>query len=225
MKLVLLRHGESLANKENIFTGWLEEPLTEKGVEETHHVGRYLREQKLVFDAVHTSLQDRAIKSTDIILEELNQLYLPVHKTWRLNERHYGGIQGLYKETTAEQYGHDLVNQWRRSYKVRPPQAKKFFFDRRYDRLDVSSVKLGESLEDTLIRILPYWEDIIVPELSAHQDVLVVSHGNTLRGLVKYLEGISDEAIEHLIIYNGHVMVYELDEKLVITDKKEFIVS
>lgn len=222
MKLVLLRHGESLANKENIFTGWLEEPLTEKGMEEARMAGQVLKDLEIHFDAVHTSMQDRSIKSAGIVLDCIRQLYLPVHNTWRLNERHYGAIQGLNKQVTAEQYGKELVNQWRRSYAVRPPQAELFYFDRRYDSLDKNTIRLGESLKDTLDRLLPYWQDKIVPELLDDKNVLVISHGNTLRAFVKHLEGMSDEAIEHFIIYNGEMFIYELDKKLQILKKEVY---
>lgn len=223
MKLVLLRHGESLANKENVFTGWLEEPLTETGIHEAELVGAALGKSGIQFHSAHTSVQNRAIKTTNIVLESIHQLYLPVHKTWRLNERHYGGIQGKNKAETAQRFGKKLVNDWRRSYAIRPPQADSFTFDRRYRLLDTQEILLGESLEDTLMRLLPYWEDVLVPELLTNKNVLVVSHGNTLRALVKYLENISAEAIEKLIIYNGELMIYDLDEQLNIISKETFI--
>lgn len=182
--------------------------------------GLALKAEGLTFDVVHTSLLTRAIQTTFYTLENLDQLYLPVHKHWRLNERHYGALQGLNKAETAAIHGDNQVHIWRRSYDVRPPQATSNAFDRRYQDLDIDHLLAGESLQDTLNRTMPYWEDLIAADLKEGKDVLVVAHGNSLRSLTKYLEDISDEDIPNLEIATGEPIIYDIDEKLHISNKK-----
>ncbi|WP_071131034.1 2,3-diphosphoglycerate-dependent phosphoglycerate mutase [Enterococcus timonensis] len=220
MELILLRHGESQANKDNIFTGWLDVPLTKKGIDEAKSVGKYFKKEKIEIDSVHTSILSRAILTTNIVLEESDQLFLPVGKSWRLNERHYGSLQGLNKEETALKYGNEQVKEWRRSFDKRPPTLHNALEDRRYKEIEKRSFIGGESLQDTLNRVIPYWQDFIVPDLLADKTVLVVAHGNSLRALVKYLEGISDEDIEQLNIPTGEPIIYKFDADLSIVSKE-----
>jgi 2,3-bisphosphoglycerate-dependent phosphoglycerate mutase len=217
--LVLLRHGESDWNRENRFTGWVDVPLSEFGKEEARAAGRLLADEGYGFDVVFTSVLTRAIQSADIALEELGQLWLPVHRSWRLNERHYGALQGLDKKETAEQYGDAQVFAWRRSYDIPPPplglnDERHPRHDPRYRELAPDVLPSGECLKDVVARMLPYWHDVIVPELRAGRRVLVVAHGNSLRALVKHLDGISDAEIPALNIPTGIPLVYELDENL-----------
>ncbi|MCI5775853.1 MAG: 2,3-diphosphoglycerate-dependent phosphoglycerate mutase [Aerococcus sp.] len=218
MKLVFVRHGESQLNLENVFTGWLDPKLSEKGIEEAKHAGQALKEAGIEFDQVHTSVLTRALETSFYVLDELGQLYLPIEKSWRLNERHYGGLQGLNKKETAEKHGEEQVHIWRRSYDVRPPRGENNF-DRRYDDLDTDRLLPGESLKDTLGRTLPYWEDHIAPDLKQGKNVLVVAHGNSLRSLTKYLEKISDEDIPNHELATGQPIVYDIDENLNVTNK------
>jgi 2,3-bisphosphoglycerate-dependent phosphoglycerate mutase len=194
--LVLVRHGESTWNRENRFTGWVDVPLSEHGIEEARQAGRILREEGVLFDVAFTSYLNRAIKSLWIILEELDQMWIPELKHWALNERHYGKLQGLNKREMAQLEGEDRVRQWRRSWDVGPPQLDPSPDppDRRYADLG-PRLPLGESLRDTVARVRPYWEEAIRPHLRIGQRVLVVAHGNSLRGLVKILENIPDDAI------------------------------
>ncbi|KAA9218144.1 MULTISPECIES: 2,3-diphosphoglycerate-dependent phosphoglycerate mutase [Aerococcus] len=220
MKLVFIRHGESELNLANVFTGWLDPKLSENGRKEAAKAGQDLKETGIEFDSVHTSVLTRAIQTCNIVLEEMDRLYLPVEKNWRLNERHYGGLQGLNKAETAEKYGDEQVHIWRRSYDVRPPQASgEQAFDHRYDHLDTRHMLAGECLKDTLDRTLPYWEDHIAPELKDGKNVLVVAHGNSLRSLTKHIENISDDDIMGVEIATGEPIVYDIDENLNVVNK------
>ncbi|AMB94982.1 2,3-diphosphoglycerate-dependent phosphoglycerate mutase [Aerococcus sanguinicola] len=219
MKLVFIRHGESELNLANVFTGWLDPRLSEKGVKEAQKAGQDLKEAGIEFDTVHTSMLSRAIQTTYNVLDQMDRLYLPVNKNWRLNERHYGGLQGLNKAETAEKYGDEQVHIWRRSFDVRPPLAEEGIDDPRYADLDQNRLLAGECLKDTLARTLPYWEDHIAPELKQGKNVLVVAHGNSLRSITKYLENISDEDIPSVEIATGEPIVYDLDEDLNVVNK------
>jgi 2,3-bisphosphoglycerate-dependent phosphoglycerate mutase len=218
-RLVLIRHGESVWNKENRFTGWVDVGLSEKGVREAAEGGRALKKGGYVFDLAYTSLLKRAIKTLEIVLEEMDLLWIPVVKNWRLNERHYGALQGLNKAETAAKFGEDQVKIWRRSYDVPPPALKPDdpqvpSKDPRYADLTPDEVPLTECLKDTVQRFLPYWHETIAPQLQAGKRILVAAHGNSLRALVKYLDGISDQDIVELNIPTGIPLVYELDDQL-----------
>lgn len=219
IKLVLLRHGQSAWNLENKFTGWTDIGLTELGRKEARKGGVMLREDGFAFDVVFTSLLRRAIETKQIVLDELDQLYLPVRRHWRLNERHYGALQGLNKKETAAEHGEEQVFVWRRSYDVPPPalehdDERHPRFDARYADLATDVIPSTECLADVVRRMLPYWHDHIVPELRADKRVLVVAHGNSLRALVKHLDKISDDEITGLNIPTGIPLVYELDDDL-----------
>lgn len=214
--LVLLRHGESTWNLENRFTGWVDVDLSERGVEEAIAAGAMMKEAGLAFDVLHTSVLRRAIKTANLALEVMGLDWLPVRRHWRLNERHYGALQGLNKKETAEQYGPEQVFAWRRSYDVPPPpldadDPRHSRFDRRYEDLAPELIPAGECLKDVVARMLPHWFDVIVPDLRAGHRVLVVAHGNSLRAIVKHLEKVSDEAIPELNIPTGVPRWYELD--------------
>jgi 2,3-bisphosphoglycerate-dependent phosphoglycerate mutase len=218
-KLVLLRHGESIWNKENRFTGWTDVDLSARGREEAQEAGRVLKAEGYVFDVAYTSVLKRAIRTLWVVLDLLDQTWIPVERSWRLNERHYGALQGLNKAETAQQYGEEQVHLWRRSYDVRPPALEEDDprypgHDRRYRDLAESELPLTECLADTVARFLPYWHATITPALQAGQRVLIAAHGNSLRALVKYLDQISDEEIPGLNIPTGIPLVYELDEGL-----------
>ncbi len=218
-KLVLLRHGESTWNLENRFTGWTDVDLTPKGIEEAHTAGRLLREDGYTFDVAHTSLLKRAIRTLWITLDEMDLMWIPVHRSWRLNERHYGALQGLNKAETAAQYGDEQVLVWRRSYSTPPPlltadDPRHPSRDRRYAGLSSSELPLAESLQDTVARFLPYWHETIVPDIRAGRRVVIAAHGNSLRALVKHLDGISEDEIVGLNIPTGIPLVYELDDDL-----------
>jgi 2,3-bisphosphoglycerate-dependent phosphoglycerate mutase len=218
-KLVLLRHGQSAWNQENRFTGWVDVPLSPLGLEEATRAGRRLREQGFEFDVAYTSLLERAIKTLWIALEELDEMWLPVHGSWRLNERMYGALQGLNKAETAGKYGEQQVKIWRRSYATPPPplgQDHPYWpgRDRRYADLAPDELPASESLQDTARRFMPYWDGQIKPALERGQRALIVAHGNSLRALVKHLDGISDEDIVELNIPTGVPLVYELDDAL-----------
>ncbi len=218
-KLVLLRHGESVWNKENLFTGWTDVGLSEKGVEEAKSAGKLLADHDFQFDYAYVSLLKRSLQTLWYTLEILDQLWIPWEKSWRLNERHYGALQGLNKKETAEKYGSDQVHQWRRSYKIKPPQLEKTDKrfpgnERKYDHLTDDELPLGESLEDTVKRFLPFWKEQIVPTLKTGRRTIIAAHGNSLRALVKHLENIPDEEINALEIPTGKPLVYELDENL-----------
>jgi 2,3-bisphosphoglycerate-dependent phosphoglycerate mutase len=224
-KLVLLRHGQSAWNLENRFTGWTDVDLTEQGVAESHHAGRSLAAAGFEFDVAFTSVLKRAIRTLWIVLDELDLLWVPVVRHWRLNERHYGALQGLNKAETAEQYGAEQVYRWRRSFVVPPPalsldDPRHPRFDRRYRRVDAALLPATESLAGTLERVMPYWYEAIVPQLQQGAKVLIVAHGNSLRALIKHLDRISDEDIPELNIPTGIPLVYELDESLHVLDRQ-----
>lgn len=218
-KLVLIRHGESTWNLENRFTGWTDVPLTPKGVEQARSAGRLLAEAGLDFDVAYTSVLKRAIWTLWWALDELERTWLPVRNSWRLNERHYGALQGLNKADMAKQYGDAQVLVWRRSYDVQPPALESDDprgqrADARYANLPMEQVPLTECLKDTVARVLPYWNDEIAPAIRQGQRVLIAAHGNSIRALVKYLDGVSDQDIASLNIPNGIPLVYELDDDL-----------
>jgi 2,3-bisphosphoglycerate-dependent phosphoglycerate mutase len=217
--LVLLRHGQSTWNQENRFTGWTDVPLTPLGVEEARTAGRLLRDGGYTFDVAYTSVLKRAIKTLWLTLEELDLMWIPVQSTWLLNERHYGGLQGLNKKETVDQYGEAQVKIWRRSYATPPepltpedPRAP--HSDPRYASVDPGKLPLTESLKDTVARVLPYWEAEIAPMVRSGKRVLIASHGNSLRALVKHLDKISEEKIAELNIPTGVPLVYHLDDDL-----------
>jgi 2,3-bisphosphoglycerate-dependent phosphoglycerate mutase len=217
--LVLLRHGESTWNLENRFTGWTDVDLTPRGVEEAHRAGQLLREGGYTFDLAYTSLLKRAVRTLWIALEELDRVWIPVHKSWRLNERHYGGLQGLNKAETAQKFGDEQVLVWRRSYADPPPPLSRDderhpARDPRYADVPPQDLPLTESLKDTVARFLPYWEETIVPQVRAGRRVVIAAHGNSLRALVKHLDGLSEEEIVGLNIPTGIPLVYELDDAL-----------
>jgi 2,3-bisphosphoglycerate-dependent phosphoglycerate mutase len=217
--LVLLRHGESTWNLENRFTGWTDVDLTPKGVQEAHEAARLLREGGYDFDLCFTSLLKRAIRTLLIVLEDMDRLWLPDQKSWRLNERHYGALQGLNKAETAAKYGEKQVLVWRRSYADPPPplvpdDPRYPGHDRRYAGLSPSELPLTESLKDTVARFLPYWHERIAPEVRAGRRVIIAAHGNSLRALVKYLDQVSDDEIVSLNIPTGIPLVYELEDDL-----------
>ena len=217
--VVLLRHGESTWNKENRFTGWTDVDLTEKGRAEAREAGRLLKADGFAFDLVYTSVLTRAIRTACIALDELDELWLPVARSWRLNERHYGALQGLNKAETAAKHGEAQVKIWRRSYDVAPPplapdDSRHPGHDRRYGSLAPGDLPLTESLKDTVARFLPYWNETIAPAIRAGQRTLIAAHGNSLRALVKHLDGMSDEAIVELNMPTGVPLVYELDANL-----------
>jgi 2,3-bisphosphoglycerate-dependent phosphoglycerate mutase len=218
-KLVLLRHGESTWNKENRFTGWTDVELTEKGRAEAREAGRLLKEGGYAFDLVFTSVLKRAIWTSVLALDELDQLWLPVERSWRLNERHYGALQGLNKAETAAKHGEAQVKIWRRAYAIAPPaldanDERDPSRDPRYKDVPRGDLPLTESLKDTVARFLPYWHSSIAPRISSGARVLIAAHGNSLRALVKYLDGISDDAIVELNIPTGIPLVYELGADL-----------
>ena len=217
--LVLLRHGQSTWNLENRFTGWEDVPLSEQGEREAHEAARLLMDAEISPDVVHTSLLVRAIQTADLCLTDMGLAWLPVHRHWRLNERHYGALQGLNKKETAAKYGDDQVKLWRRSYATPPPDLgsddpRHPRFDRRYRALPPEVLPSAESLKDVIERMLPYWQDVIVPDLRAGRCVLVAAHGNSLRALVKHLDGIAEADIVNLNLPTGIPLVYELDEDL-----------
>ena len=217
--VVLLRHGESTWNKENRFTGWTDVDLTDKGAAEAKEGGRLLREGGYEFDCAFSSVLTRAIRTLNIVLGELDCLWLPVERSWRLNERHYGGLQGLNKAETAARHGEEQVKLWRRSYDIPPPalsldDERHPRFDRRYAGLDPQVLPLAESLKDTVARFLPYWHETIAPTITTGKRVVIAAHGNSLRALVKYLDNMSEAAILELNIPTGIPLVYKLDADL-----------
>jgi 2,3-bisphosphoglycerate-dependent phosphoglycerate mutase len=218
-RLVLLRHGESTWNKENRFTGWHDVDLSDKGREEAQEAGRLMAEQKFEFDVAYTSVLKRAIRTLWIGLDEMDMMWIPVFRSWRLNERHYGALQGLNKSETAAEHGEQQVEIWRRSYDIPPPalteeDPRHPSHDRRYASLSPQELPLTESLKETVARFLPYWHDTIAPEISAGKRVLIVAHGNSLRALVKYLDNLSDQEITKLNIPTGVPLVYQLNDDL-----------
>ena len=216
--LVLLRHGQSKWNLENLFTGWHDVPLSERGVVEAKEGGRLMKEAGLAPEVLHTSLLVRAILTAELALGEMERTWIPVRRSWRLNERHYGALQGLNKKQTTEKYGEDQVKVWRRSYDMRPPELKPSderhpSHDPRYADLPPELLPSAECLKDVVERMLPYWFDSIVPDLLRHECVLVSAHGNSLRALVKHLEGLTEPEVVDLDIPTGVPRVYELDSK------------
>ncbi len=220
--LVLIRHGESTWNQENRFTGWKDVPLSPKGHQEAQAAGQLLRDEGFDFDVAYTSVLKRAIRTLWYVMEEMDLMWIPVIRSWKLNERHYGALQGLNKAETAAKHGEDQVLVWRRSYDTPPPELSRDderhpCHDRRYAGLDVPG---AECLKDTVERVVPYWESAIVPEIKAGKRVMIAAHGNSLRGLVKHLDGISDEDIVGVNIPTGMPLVYELDVDMNPTSKR-----
>jgi 2,3-bisphosphoglycerate-dependent phosphoglycerate mutase len=218
-KLVLIRHGESTWNLENRFTGWTDVDLTPTGVEQARNAGRMLKAEGYEFDVAYTSVLKRAIRTLWLTLDEMDRTWLPVLKHWRLNERHYGALQGLNKADMAKQYGDAQVLVWRRSYDTPPPALEAIDprserSDHRYAKLDAADVPLTECLKDTVARVMPFWNESMAPAIKAGKRIVVAAHGNSIRALVKYLDGISDNDIVGLNIPNGIPLVYELDENL-----------
>jgi 2,3-bisphosphoglycerate-dependent phosphoglycerate mutase len=218
-KIVLLRHGESQWNKENRFTGWTDVDLSEKGEEEARKAGKTMKEAGYDFDIVFTSVLKRAIRTMTLALGEMDLWWLPVVKSWRLNERHYGALQGLNKAETAAKYGDEQVHIWRRSYDVQPPALELSDerypgLDRRYHDLSKAELPLTECLKDTVASFLPFWHETVAPAIKSGKRVIIVAHGNSLRSLVKYLDNIPDDEIVELNIPTGVPLVYELDEDL-----------
>ncbi|HQF63329.1 MAG TPA: 2,3-diphosphoglycerate-dependent phosphoglycerate mutase [Anaerolineaceae bacterium] len=218
-KIVLLRHGESDWNRENRFTGWTDVDLSEKGLAEATQAGELLKEAGFTFDVAYTSVLKRAIRTLWIVLDRMDLMWIPVHRSWRLNERHYGALQGLNKAETAEKFGEEQVKLWRRSYDVPPPaltadDPRYPGKDPRYADVGPIYLPLSECLKDTVARFLPYWFETIVPAVKTGRKVLIVAHGNSLRSLVKYLDNVSDEEIIGLNIPTGIPLVYELDEQM-----------
>lgn len=218
-KLILLRHGESTWNLENRFTGWTDVELTEKGVAESHTAAKLLKEANLSFDLCYTSVLKRAIKTLWIVLEDMDLMWVDVIRHWRLNERHYGALQGLNKSETTQKYGEQQVFVWRRSYDTPPPALEKSDprypgSDPRYAALSEKELPLCESLKDTIARVMPYWHNEIAPKIKQGRTILIAAHGNSLRGLVKYLDNIPDDQIPQVNIPTGIPLVYELDDDL-----------
>lgn len=219
LKLVLLRHGESVWNKENRFTGWTDVDLSKRGQFEAQQAGKFLKEKEIFFDTAYTSVLKRAIRTLWIVLDELDLMWIPVVRSWHLNERHYGALQGLNKVEVARQYGENQVLQWRRGYDIRPPILKPDDrrypgSDKKYKNLLTTEIPLGECLKDTVNRFLPYWHEEIEPNIKKGKKILITAHGNSLRALVKYLDNVTDEKITKLNIPTGIPLVYELDENL-----------
>jgi len=224
-QVVLLRHGESSWNRENRFTGWTDVDLTEKGVEEARAAGRLLAAEGYDFDFAFTSVLRRAIRTLYLAFDEMDRLWLPVEKSWRLNERHYGALQGLNKAETAAQYGEAQVLLWRRSYDVRPPaleegDPREDSADPRYRHVDPASIPRTECLKDTVARVVPYWEASIAPRVAAGERVLVAAHGNSLRALIKYFDGMSEEAIVAENVPTGVPLLYTFDDSLRATGRR-----
>ncbi|OGW90492.1 MAG: phosphoglyceromutase [Omnitrophica bacterium RIFCSPLOWO2_12_FULL_44_17] len=218
-KLVLIRHGESVWNKENLFTGWTDVDLSEKGLQEAKEGGEQLKKEGYTFDVAYTSVLKRAIRTLWIVQDQMDLMWIPVHREWRLNERHYGALQGLNKAETAAKYGEEQVKIWRRSYDIPPPALESTDErnpenDPRYQTLKKKEIPLTECLKDTVARVLPCWNQEIAPAIKAGENVLIVAHGNSLRALVKHLDHVSDQDIISLNIPTGMPLVYELDDEL-----------
>lgn len=219
IKLILVRHGESIWNMENRFTGWTDVGLSEKGISEAISAGKVLKEKGYTFDIAYTSVLKRAENTLSYILKELNEESIPIKKSWRLNERHYGALQGLNKDETKDKYGEEQVRLWRRSSNVRPPELslddpRYPGNDPKYSKLDAKDIPRTENLLDTIKRVLVYWNSDIVNDLKNNKKVIIVAHGNSLRALIKYLDNISDEDIVSLEVQTGNPICYELDDNL-----------
>lgn len=224
-KLVLIRHGESLWNKENRFSGWVDVDLSEKGEQEAIAAGKSLKEAGFVFDLAYTSMLKRAYRTLDLVLERMNLSHIEIRKTWRLNERHYGALQGLNKSETAAKYGEEQVQIWRRGYDVDiPPLTKDSPMypgnDPLYKDLQESEIPLSENLKQVVSRVLPYWESDIVPSIKSGRQIIIAASGNSLRALIKYLEGVSDSDIVGVEMPTGIPLVYELDDNLKVVSKR-----
>ncbi len=218
-RIVLLRHGESTWNKENRFTGWTDVDLTEKGIEEANKAGEYLKKEGFAFEKAYTSYLKRAVKTLNNVLDKLDQDWIPVEKNWRLNEKHYGDLQGLNKSETAEKYGDEQVLIWRRSFDIAPnalteDDPRNPRHDPRYAEVPDNELPRTESLKDTIERILPYWKEVIFPNLKTANELLVVAHGNSLRGIIKYLKNISDQDIVSLNLPTAVPYVFEFDDNM-----------
>lgn len=227
-KIVLLRHGESSWNKENRFTGWTDVDLTEKGIEEARKAGDLLKKEGYVFDKAYTSYLKRAVKTLNVVLDRMDQDWIPVEKSWRLNEKHYGALQGLNKSETAAKYGDEQVLIWRRSYDVAPhalteDDPRNPRFEIRYKDVPDKELPRTESLKDTVERILPYWKEVIFPSLKTADQLLVTAHGNSLRGIIKYVRGIPDEDIVHLNLPTAVPYVLEFDDDMLL--KKDYFLG
>ena len=220
-KIVFVRHGQSEWNLANKFTGWVDVDLSEEGYRQAKDAGKKIKDAGIEFDLAYTSVLKRAIKTCHIVLEESDQLWIPEIKSWRLNERHYGALQGLNKKETAEKYGDEKVHEWRRSYDTLPPllDMDNVNIDRRYKNLPIGTVPLGENLKVTLERVIPFWQDQIAPAVIDNKTVLVAAHGNSLRALVKHIEGISDDDIMQFEIPTGEPLVIELNDDLTVSKK------
>ncbi|MFX1327692.1 MAG: 2,3-diphosphoglycerate-dependent phosphoglycerate mutase [Promethearchaeota archaeon] len=218
-KIVLLRHGESIWNKENRFTGWTDVDLSEKGIQEAKEAARLLKEGGYTFDIAYTSVLKRGIRTLWIVLDEMDLMWIPVYRSWRLNERHYGALQGLFKSKIAVEFGEEQVLIWRRSYDIPPPALKTSDprypgNDAKYDDLTADEIPLTECLKDTVERVLPYWHETIVPTIKSGKKILISAHGNSLRALVKYLDNVPNEEIVELNIPTGVPLIYELNDDL-----------
>ncbi|MGP1411981.1 MAG: 2,3-diphosphoglycerate-dependent phosphoglycerate mutase [Peptoanaerobacter stomatis] len=226
MKLVMIRHGQSQWNLENRFTGWKDVDLSEQGIEEAKKAGEQLKKDGFTFDIAYTSYQKRAIKTLNIVLEEIDELYIPVKKSWRLNERHYGALQGLNKAETAKKYGDEQVHIWRRSFDVPPPpldddDERNVKFDPKYKNLNPSDLPKGESLKDTINRVIPFWDSDISKDIKEGKNVIIAAHGNSLRALIKYLLNIDNKRILDLNLPTGVPLIFEIDKDLKITKSPE----
>jgi len=222
----MIRHGQSQWNLENRFTGWKDVDLSEQGVQEAKKAGEDLKKDGFVFDIAYTSFQKRAIKTLNLVLEEIDELHIPVVKSWRLNERHYGALQGLNKAETAKKYGDEQVHIWRRSFDVPPPaleddDERNVKFDAKYKDLDPKDMPKGESLKDTINRVMPFWESDISKSIKDGKNVIIAAHGNSLRALIKYLLEIDNEKILDLNLPTGVPLIFEIDENLKITKAPE----
>lgn len=226
MKLVLIRHGESQWNLENRFTGWKDVDLSPKGIEEAKTAGKELKDLGFSFDVAYTSYLKRANKTLNIVLEEMDEIYIPVYKSWRLNERHYGALTGLNKAETAKKYGDEQVHIWRRSFDIAPPlvdETSEYYpkKEKRYAGLEEKDIPKGESLKDTIARVLPYWDSDISKSLKEGKNVIVAAHGNSLRALIKYLLNISNEDILNLNLPTGKPLIFEIDKDLKVVSAPE----